>query len=63
MGVRGDYNDRNFEKGIGQVRMWLESQAGTWRASGPARYLGYNGPFVPPFWKYGEVQVPVEAVE
>lgn len=58
VGVRGDYNTRNYRKGLEQLRAWLEAGA-PWVATGPARYLGYNDPFVPAFFRYGEVQVPV----
>ena len=30
-----------------------------WAVDGAPRYLGYNGPFVLPPWRYGEVVVPV----
>ncbi|MEQ8316133.1 MAG: heme-binding protein [Phycisphaerales bacterium] len=59
VGVRGGYSQTNFERGLGLVNAWLESQE-DWRPIGPPRYLGYNGPFTPVFWRYGEVQVPVQ---
>jgi hypothetical protein len=60
-GVRGDYNQTNFERGLQAVRAWLDRST-EWRADGPPRYLGYNGPFVPRFARYGEVQIPVKQV-
>lgn len=58
VGVRGSYSDEHFVEGLERVRSWLAGQA-DWTADGPPRYLGYNSPFVPWFWRYGEVQVPV----
>ncbi len=57
-GVRGSYSDQQFADGLARVRAWLDEH-GDWRADGPPRYLGYNSPFVPWFWRYGEVQLPV----
>src|SRR5690606_35074472 len=59
VGVRGDYSARNYEKGLTQLRDFLESH-GEWRPAGEPRYLGYNGPLTLWFLRYGEVQVPVE---
>lgn len=57
-GVRGGYTQENFDVGLARVRAWLASQT-AWRSDGSPRFLGYNSPFVPWFWRYGEVQVPV----
>ncbi len=57
-GVRGRYTQKRFQRGLERVEAWLASQEG-WTPAGPPRYLGYNGPFTPWFWRYGEVQVPV----
>ncbi len=57
-GVRGSYSDEHFEEGLERIATWLADQS-EWRAEGAPRYLGYNSPFVPWFWRYGEVQVPV----
>jgi len=58
VGVRGDYTDKNFTKGLEQLDNFLANST-EWTSDGPPRYLGYNGPFVPWFWRYGEVQIPV----
>lgn len=58
VGVRGDYTDANFREGLAILQEWLNDSA-EWRADGPPRYLGYNGPFVFAAARYGEVQVPV----
>jgi len=60
VGVRGSYNDKNFESGLAIVNAWIAANP-QWRADGTPRFFGYNSPFVLWFWKYGEVQVPVIA--
>ena len=57
-GVRGSYSEAHHREGLERVEKWITTQS-TWQADGPSRYLGYNSPFVPWFWRYGEVQVPV----
>lgn len=59
VGVRGSYTIENFKEGLHQLNAWLAENR-EWQPDGPARYLGYNSPFVPWFWRYGEVQVPVQ---
>ncbi len=59
LGVRGDYTRQRYERGVAALQGWLAGQD-EWTATGPPRYLGYNGPFVPTFFRYGEVQVPVD---
>ena len=60
VGVRGSYNDKNFECGLAIVNAWIAANP-QWRADGTPRFFGYNSPFILWFWKYGEVQVPVVA--
>ena len=59
VGVRGDYTVANFNRGLSQLREWLE-QNPQYEESGRPRYLGYNSPFVPKFARYGEVQIPLD---
>ncbi len=59
VGMRGAYKTSRYERGLAMLDEWAGSQD-EWRVVGPARYLGYNSPFVLPFMRYGEVQVPVE---
>lgn len=59
VGVRGGYSSENFRRGLSLLDGWLAGN-GQWESAGPARYLGYNGPFVLPFLRYGEVQIAVE---
>ncbi len=63
IGVRGRYNAGKFADAVDELNAWLDANTDHWRAIGEPRYLGYNSPFVPGFLRYGEVQVPVEAVE
>lgn len=58
VGVRGSYSDDPFDAALGKLKSWLDAQQ-KYAADGPPRYLGYNSPFVPFFWRYGEVQIPV----
>ncbi len=57
--VRGSY-DKAFESGLGCLHAWLEENPGRYEVTGPARFLGYNSPFVPWFLRMGEVQLPVK---
>ena len=58
VGVRGGYTARNYEKGLAILNDFLAT-SDEWTPDGPPRYLGYNGPFVPRFARYAEVQAPV----
>lgn len=58
IGVRGGYTTANFVKARAKLIEWLQENPG-WSSDGDARYLGYNGPFVPRPARYGEVQIPV----
>jgi hypothetical protein len=60
IGVRGGYTEDRFRAYLKTLDAWLGEHASEWLPSGPPRYLGYNSPFVPPFMRYGEVQLPVE---
>ncbi len=57
--LRGGY-EASFEKGIALLREWLSTNPGRYEVAGPPRFLGYNSPFVPPFLRIGEVQLPVQ---
>ncbi len=60
-GMRGDYKTETIAPEIAELKTWLAQQK-DWREVGPPRYLGYNGPFILPAFRYGEVQIPVEPV-
>jgi hypothetical protein len=63
IGVRGKYTDERMRANLIRLDDWLAERSDEYRVTGPPRYLGYNGPFTLPFMRYGEVQVPVQAVE
>ena len=62
IGVRGDYNDEQFAEALSRLRTWLDEHP-QYTVTGPPRTLGYNSPFVPAAFRYGEVQLPVAATE
>lgn len=57
--LRGGY-EASFETGIVLLHEWLSANPGRYEITGPPRFLGYNSPFVPPFLRIGEVQLPVK---
>jgi hypothetical protein len=59
IGVRGSYNRRHLIEGVTALNAWLKEHPGEYKQAGPPRYLGYNSPFVPPFLRFGEVQLPI----
>lgn len=58
MAVRGNYSRETFDEAVVSLREWL-SKHPEFKPKGQPRYLGYNSPFVPPFMRYGEVQIEV----
>ena len=62
VGVRGSYSGKNFAAGLKGLKDWLATHPNAYRVTGPARYLGYNSPFVPWFMRFGEVQLPITPV-
>jgi len=60
IGVRGQYTVGRFERAEKKVVQWLAAHGDEYKADGQARYLAYNSPFVLPWFKYGEVQIPVK---
>jgi hypothetical protein len=62
VGMRGSYDAEHFDKGLKSIRDWLRTHPNTYVVVGTPRFLGYNSPFVPSFFRYGEVQLPVSPV-
>lgn len=62
IGLKGSYSHDRFTGAVARLNAWLDEND-QWQTVGEPRYLGYNSPFVPSWMRYGEVQVPVEAVE
>ena len=61
-GVRGSYNEENFEKAAETLRFWI-SKNKNYEESGEARGVFWHGPFVPGIFKRFEVHIPVRAIE
>ena len=62
VGISGSYTDAQFEKAYKRLAAWLAEHREQYEAAGKPRYLAYNSPFVLPFMRYGEVQLPVRAL-
>ncbi|MBN2024544.1 MAG: heme-binding protein [Pirellulales bacterium] len=58
-GVRGAQTRQSVDEARRRLDAWLESNQGTWTATGPMRVMGHNSPFVPREQNYFEVQIPV----
>ena len=57
--IRGSYKKSRFDEAVVRLQSWLDKHP-DWRATAKPRYLGFNSPFVPGFFRLGEIQVPVE---
>ena len=62
LGVRGGYSPDNFNEAKTKLQEWL-AQQDKWVASGSARALYWNSPFMLSFFKRSEVHLAVGAVE
>lgn len=62
IGVRGGYTPEQYADALARLDTWFDQHPEYTRA-GPPRTLGYNSPFVPAFFRYGEVQLPVTTTE
>jgi hypothetical protein len=58
-GVRGGYNERNFDKADAKLREWLSTQS-NYQIAGDARGVFWNGPFMPGLFKRFEIHIPIE---
>lgn len=59
IGLRGSDSRQQVEAVAEKLAAWLTTNATRYEAAGPMRYLGYNSPFVLPYMRFGEVQLPV----
>lgn len=62
LGVRGGYSAKNFNRAQAQLLTHLSEQ-NEWLATGPARAIYWNSPFMPGIFKRSEVHIPVEPAE
>ena len=60
VGIRGGFGKEQIEPAVKMIDQYLADHAWQYKPIGPVRYLGYNSPFVPPFMRFGEVQLPVQ---
>lgn len=59
--LRGNYQ-ASYETGIKLLRETMDRTPGRYEVTGPPRFMGYNSPFVPPFLRIGEAQLPVKVI-
>lgn len=62
LGVAGSYSDEHFAIAYARLADWLAAHPDQYTRAGHPRYLAYNSPFVLPFSRYGEVQIPIRPV-
>lgn len=62
LGVRGGYNEHNFNKASAKLSAWLLKNP-VYQATGTARGIFWDGPFIPSFFKRFEVHIPVQLVK
>ena len=62
LGVRGGYSEHNFNKASAKLSAWLLKNP-VYQATGTARGIFWNGPFIPSFFKRFEVHIPVQLVK
>lgn len=58
LGLSGSMSPARIAEARGRLEKWLEAHP-EFAADGPVRVLGYNSPFVLPWMRYFEVQIPV----
>ena len=62
LGVRGGYNEHNFNNASAKLSAWLLRNP-VYKATGKIRGIFWNGPFMPDFLKHFEVHIPVQMVK
>lgn len=61
VGMQGSYSKENYDKALAKAKAWLQANA-DYQASGDARMIYWNGPYVPSFLKKSELHLPVSRV-
>ncbi len=59
VGLRGGYNQANFDKGKLRLIDWLAENS-KYEGIGPAYAVYWNGPYIPGMLKRSEVHLPVQ---
>ena len=62
LGVRGGYSEYNFNKASAKLSAWLLKKP-AYQATGAAKGIFWNGPFIPSFYKRFEVHIPIQLVK
>ena len=55
VGLRGEYGRATEDRGRRQLETWLDGQT-EWARAGSPRVFYYNGPYIPDYRKWAEVQ-------
>ncbi|MCG6155325.1 heme-binding protein [Rubinisphaera margarita] len=63
IGCRGTAGRSELDFAVKRLEEWLETQGAEYEATGAMRTMAYNSPFVLPFNRYFEVQIPVRQVD
>lgn len=59
IGIRGSYNQENYDKGTQKLKQWLSKQSDFTAINEPYAVF-WDSPYVPFFLKHGEVHIPVK---
>ncbi len=63
IGCRGKTSRSQIDFAVKRLEEWLATQGTEYEAAGAMRTMSYNSPFVLPFNRYFEVQIPVRKVD
>jgi effector-binding domain-containing protein len=62
IGIRGSYNEKNYEKALSKAQAWLADQP-EYAPDGAPRMIYWNGPFIPWFLKKSELHLPIKKMK
>lgn len=63
VGIRGRSEGDALDDAARRLESWLAEHAGTWEAAGAPRLMGYNSPFILPYLRFSELQIPVRRAQ